>query len=137
MSDAGDHVADTHALVWHLTGSARLSRVAQAVLLDADLGNRRILVPSIALVEIVYLAERGRVAAGLLEQLLGFIEDSAGPYRLVVLDEVVVRAVTRVPRDAVPDMPDRIIVATALAHGLPLISVDERIRAAKVVPVIW
>ena len=53
MSESGDHVADTHALIWHLTGSGNLSSTARAVLLDADAGNRRILVPSIALVKIV------------------------------------------------------------------------------------
>ena len=137
MSEAGDHVADTHTLVWHLVQGPELSRAARAILRNADAGLLRIVVPSIALVEIVYLAERGRVAADLLQQMLGFLADPGRPYRLADLDEDVVRALPRVPRSAVPDMPDRIILATAVHLGLPLISRDERIRAAGLVPIVW
>ena len=137
MSEAGDHVVDTHALIWHLVGGTELSTTARAILLDADAGNRRIVVPSIAMVEIVYLAERGRVGADLLEEMLGFLSDPVRPYRLAALDEPVVRAIQRVPRSAVPDMPDRIVTATALHLGLPLISRDERIRASGIVPIVW
>ena len=46
-----------------------------------------------------------------------------------------------VPRDEVPDMPDRIIAATAVAYKLPLVSQDTEIRASAslkaLVPVIW
>ena len=45
-------------------------------------------------------------------------------------------AVGRVLRDEVPDMPDRIIAATALSFGIPLISRDGEIRASAV-PTIW
>jgi predicted nucleic acid-binding protein len=34
-------------------------------------------------------------------------------------------------------MPDRIIAATALQLGLPLITRDEAIRRSGVVPVVW
>jgi PIN domain nuclease of toxin-antitoxin system len=34
-------------------------------------------------------------------------------------------------------MPDRIVVATALHLSLPLISKDERIQTAGIVPAIW
>ena len=40
------------------------------------------------------------------------------------------------PRDVVPDMPDRIIAATAVHLGLPLITRDERIRSAGI-KTIW
>jgi PIN domain nuclease of toxin-antitoxin system len=38
----------------------------------------------------------------------------------------------QVPRDEVPDMPDGIVVATALYFGVPAISKDGRIRASTV-----
>jgi hypothetical protein len=38
----------------------------------------------------------------------------------------------RVPREAVPDMPDRIVAATAVYFGVPVISRDGRIRASSV-----
>jgi predicted nucleic acid-binding protein len=42
----------------------------------------------------------------------------------------------RIPRDAVPDLPDRVISATALALGLPLVTRDARIREAGI-ETIW
>ena len=39
-------------------------------------------------------------------------------------------------RQDVPDMPDRIIAATALHLGVPLISRDGKIKASAV-PTIW
>jgi predicted nucleic acid-binding protein len=37
-----------------------------------------------------------------------------------------------IPRDAVPDMPDCIVAATAVYFGVPVISRDGRIRASNV-----
>ena len=53
----------------------------------------------------------------------------------------IAQAMDLVPRAEVPDMPDRIIAATAVAHTLPLVSQDSEIRASAtlkaLVPVIW
>jgi predicted nucleic acid-binding protein len=45
-------------------------------------------------------------------------------------------ALPNVPRDAAPDMPDRIIAATALHLGLPLVTRDRRLQAAGI-QTIW
>ena len=42
----------------------------------------------------------------------------------------VVDAMRQVPREDVPDMPDRIVAATAVYFGVPAISRDGRIRAS-------
>jgi predicted nucleic acid-binding protein len=52
------------------------------------------------------------------------------------LDDAVARAVGRVPRETVPDMPDRIIAATAIHLDLPLVSRDGRIRMTGI-KIIW
>jgi hypothetical protein len=53
----------------------------------------------------------------------------------------IAEALDFVPRDEVPDMPDRIIAATAVSHMLPLVSQDSEIRASAtlnaLVPAIW
>lgn len=41
------------------------------------------------------------------------------------------------PRDYLRDPADCIIVATALFHGLPLVTADDAIRQSKVVNTIW
>ncbi|MBI3923628.1 MAG: hypothetical protein HY318_19570 [Armatimonadetes bacterium] len=45
-------------------------------------------------------------------------------------------SVARVPRSEVPDMPDRIIAATAVCLGLALISKDRKIQLSGV-KTIW
>lgn len=132
-----EYVADTHALHWHLTNDPRLTTEAKQLLSEADAGLHRILVPSIILVEATYLVEKGKLAANLLQELLTRVQTVRGSYAVAPLDLGVVQALRTIPRDAVPDMPDRIIVATAKHLNLALISRDEKIQKAEVVKVIW
>ena len=55
---------------------------------------------------------------------------------LANLTSEVVDALATIPRDSVPDMPDRIIAATAIHLGLPLISKDSRMPLSGV-SIIW
>jgi len=48
----------------------------------------------------------------------------------------VATALKDIPRNLVPDMPDRIIAATALHLGLPLVTRDRRLQAAGI-DTIW
>jgi len=48
----------------------------------------------------------------------------------------IVDAMRQIPRDAVPDLPDRIVAATAAYFGVPVISRDGRIRASNV-STVW
>ena len=48
----------------------------------------------------------------------------------------IVRFLSRVPRDEVPDTPDRIIAATALYFEVPIISRDSQIRNSAILT-IW
>ena len=52
------------------------------------------------------------------------------------LDRAVADALKLVKRSEVPDLPDRIIAATAVALGVPLVSRDAKIRASQV-QTIW
>ena len=131
-----EYVADTHALYWHLTNDPRLSTSARQVFQEADKGLDRVFVPGIALVEMMYLVERGRLALQPVERLLGLLAVVGGSYAVAALDQDTARALRHVPRSAVPDMPDRIIAATARQLGLSLITRDEAIWRAAVVPII-
>jgi PIN domain nuclease of toxin-antitoxin system len=133
MSDA---VTDTHALIWYLEDSPRLSPAANEMFERCDRGEIVINIPTICLIEIVYLQEKGRIREDLKTQLEA--ELLAGTSGLILADLTiqVVEALAKVPKDAVPDMPDRIIAATALHLGLPLISRDSRMPFAGV-DLIW
>ena len=71
-----------------------------------------------------------------LRRLEAGLKDTASGMLSQPVDEEVAEAVHRVPRDLVPEMPDRIIGATALSLGLPLITRDRRI-AATGIKTIW
>lgn len=53
------------------------------------------------------------------------------------VDVQIAQEVNRIPRNLIPEMPDRIIAATALALGLPLVTRDKNIRESGVVTALW
>jgi PIN domain nuclease of toxin-antitoxin system len=131
------YVTDTHALYWHLTNDPRLSPVARQVFREADAGLHQILVPGIVLIEMVYLVEKGRLDADLVEQAFILLDTIGGSYAVASLNQDTARAMRDVPHSAIPDMPDRVIVAVAHQLKLPLITRDAKIHDAGVVPLIW
>jgi PIN domain nuclease of toxin-antitoxin system len=126
---------DTHALLWYLYDDQRLSGRARSFLDDATEGADTVAVSSITPAEIVYLVEKRRVPPQSLERVLVVLRQGA-PFVEIPVDRNVVRSMVRISRRDVPDLPDRIIAATALRLGVPLISRDGRIRLSSV-PTIW
>jgi PIN domain nuclease of toxin-antitoxin system len=131
-----DVVTDTHALIWYLEDSPRLSVAANQLFDRCDRGEIIIYVPTICLVEMIYLQEKGRISSQLKTKLDR--ELMLGNTGMILYDLTigVVEALATIPRDSIPDLPDRIIAATAVHLVLPLISRDSKIAASKV-NAIW
>ncbi len=129
-------VVDTHTIVWYLEDDPRLSVRAAEALDSATAAGDAILIPSVCLVELTYLIEKHRLPAVVRETLVQTLDDPASPCSLVPLDRAVADALRRVPRNEVPDLPDRIIAATAVAIAVPLVSHDSKIRASQI-QTIW
>lgn len=127
---------DTHAIVWYLLDDSRLSQKAAAALDSATEAGEPIYVPSICLVELTYLVEKGRLPVAARDGLVQALDDPTSPCILAPLDRVVADALEFVNRGEVPDLPDRIMAATAVALRVPLISRDRRLRASHV-ETIW
>lgn len=125
-------LADTHAVIWYLFDEERLSAVGRAALDDTLSGGLPILVSAISLVEIVYLEEKGRIGAGATERVRQVCESQFPSIEVVPVDARVAYSLHRVPRGEVPDMPDRIIAATAISRGVSLVTRDGKIRASGV-----
>ena len=129
-------VLDTHATVWALVDRGRLSAAARAAIETAVASRSPVFVPAITVVEVIYLIEKGRLPAAVKTQLLAALHDPRSSLTLAPLDLDIAARVEHVERDKVPDMPDRIIAATAVHLGVPLISRDTRIRASGV-STVW
>jgi PIN domain nuclease of toxin-antitoxin system len=129
-------VADTHTSLWYLEKNPKLSLAARSALNAATATSQPIFIPSISLVELTYLIEKGRLPAGSRALLIMVLAMPNSPLELASLDLKVAAALELIDRAKVPDMPDRIIAATALALGLPLISRDRKIQLSQVAT-IW
>jgi predicted nucleic acid-binding protein len=134
-------LADTNALLWSVFDRPRLSAAALAALTAADAGGG-IHISTITLVELSYLSgKKSFPYPAALAHIRALLATPAAVIRALPLTEDVARAVDLVPRAEVPDMPDRIIAATAVAHGLPVVSADADLRGSaalqSLVPVIW
>ncbi len=93
-------------------------------------------ISAVTLVEVVYLVERGRIAGDAFERFTREIGQENPAFTVVPVDSHIVGVLRRIPRDLVPDMPDRIIAATALHLGLPLVTRDRQLQAAGI-QTIW
>ena len=140
------YTADTHALLWHLQErfaprSRRrgrgLSQRARRIFAAADAGRETVLIPTIVLVELVYLSEHGIIPGLLVDDLLSDLGRGAENYRVAPLDLEVVNRLRDVPATSVPELPDRIIAATAKATRSRLLSRDEALGKAVGVQVVW
>lgn len=129
-------VADTHTLIWYVLGDSRLSPTAHATLLKTAATGDSVFVPSVSLVEIVYLIEKGRFPQALLQRIISLLNDPLQELKPISLDENIAQTLQQIPRHIVPDMPDRIIAATALHLNLPLVTADHKIRASGI-QTVW
>jgi PIN domain nuclease of toxin-antitoxin system len=132
-----EYVTDTHALLWHILSSSKLSPAATLIFKQTDENEARIYIPTIVLVETVYLIEKAKVPKSAIDTVIGLLETQPTNYCLAHLELSTIRVMQTLSRQLIPEMPDRIITATALEFGLPLITKDSKITAAKVVQVIW
>jgi PIN domain nuclease of toxin-antitoxin system len=135
ISDGGI-VVDTHTIVWYLAADRRLSAAALRALESASAAGEPIYVPSICLVELTYVIEKGRLPGVVRERLMRALEDPERACVLAPLDRAVADALELVPRSEVADLPDRIVAATAVALHVPLVSRDARIRSSHIAT-IW
>ncbi len=121
-------VADTHAVIWYLFSDARLGKAASAFIDSAIANGNHVGVSAITIAEMIYLIEKSRIPQNALYDLNAATADAMAILRYVPLDEKVAMKMMEVSRLDLPDLPDRIIAATASFYGVPLLTRDERIR---------
>ncbi len=125
---------DTHVVVRWLSEPKRLSPDQSRVLRAAVQRAEPVAVSDITLLEIANLFTRGkpRIEAN-IERFFGELTGN----RLIEILPLTVEIATEVPLlTGLSDPADRAIVATARVHGLRLLTSDQRILAAHLVPTI-
>lgn len=129
-------VTDTQCIIWYFADDERrMPKAARTAFKGAQAGTAQIMVPSIALVEAVFLAERQRVPREILAELMALSDAPTESICVIPLDLAVARTVGDFGPSAVPELADRIIAATARALDLPLLTTDPASEASGLVKV--
>jgi len=118
-----NYLTDTVAVVYHLRRRSKLGAKCSRIFADADQGLHHVYVSAITLMEVLYLAEAKRITLPLGE-LVESIEGSNN-YSIVAIDTAIVRVAQSI--DDVPELHDRILVATAALLQVPILTPDRLI----------
>ena len=126
-------VLDTHAWLWHVAATERLSARARAAVEEAD----QLGVCAISCWEVAMLERRGRIA--LDRDVRDWIGRALSVDRVLPLalsPEIAVDAAL-MPDEFPGDPADRIVYATARAHGARLVTKDAALRRYDARTTVW
>lgn len=131
-------VADIHAIIWYVDSPTDLSQAATSAM-DASANDpiQRIFLSAISLIEMQYLTEKGKIKSTVLPKVLAEIDTPQPIIEVISIDRKVSDCLALIPRLTVPDMPDRIIAATALLLNLSLVTADTKICALSNIVTVW
>ena len=125
-------IVDTHSLIWFLTRSSHLSSVARQAIRDTISSGYPVYVSSVTIVEVIYLTEKERLSRQNLTDLKAALNRPDSGLKVVSFDLAIAEQLESISREQVPDMPDRMIAATAQHLRLPLVTTDYRIQQSAV-----
>lgn len=131
-----DVVIDTHIAIWYFSDPTQLSLPAESAIDKAE-ANGIIYVSAITIVELIYLTEKGKIPPDVLDLLRDALDDPTTAFRLIETSREIADEVENISRPTVPEMPDRIIAATALHLNLPLVTKDSKIQALQNIQIVW
>ncbi len=123
---------DTHVVVWLAFEEARISKQAASKILEAREGGEGLAISDISLFELARIFNRERVRLAIaVESALAEVERRFSV--LPITGQISLRTLSLPAKDPV----DRIIGATALVEGIPLITADRKIRNSGALATIW
>jgi PIN domain nuclease of toxin-antitoxin system len=112
---------DTHAIHWWSSEPDRLSRSARRVLKSAD----ELLIAGISWFELAWLVERQRIVIDM--PIRSWLDDLSAQLRTMGITPAIADTAATLPSSFPRDPTDRLIYATAIEHGVKLVTKDEAI----------
>jgi len=125
---------DTHILIWAARDPSKLSKpAANAIRMAGESGG--LAISAITLWELAWLATHGRL--NFTGTVGDFIEKLSSRTAIRPITPRIAVLASQLPPTYSRDPSDRLIGATALAEGFPLITKDRTIRDYKQIKTIW
>ena len=117
------YVLDTHVLIWYFIGSKHLKRKHKEKIEEARNAGGRLLVPTIVLAEALAIAEKGKVKfdfQDMYQLIKNEPEFEIISFTTEILEEIM--------HTEIPEIHDRIIVATATFYRAGILTKDKIIN---------
>jgi len=113
---------DSHVVEWWSSDPERLSPAARRAITNAD----ELAVASITWYELAWLVRHERIVIPM--PLRAWLDELADGVHTVGITPAIAETATSLPASFPNDPADRLIYATAIEHGWPLVTKDERMR---------
>ncbi len=127
-----NYVVDTHAIIWYFTEDKRLTKRVYKIF-ENSLKKGLIIIPSIVLAEIMYIARKGKITIT-FEETLNRIEKYQN-FFIAPLDVEILKIANKIKANI--EMHDKLIIATAIYYGATLITKDRSIRELRLCKTVW
>ena len=127
------YMTDTHSLLWLFMYPQKLGEQARLAFDEVGKGESELLVPVIVLAELIFTIENKPIQASFDDILNGLHTNSN--IEFVEFDFQLALRLRELKQ--IPEMHDRIIVASALKYHASLITLDQSITKSKLIEVVW
>ena len=128
-------LVDTHVVIWMTGDQSRISETALGAIRDARVANGGVAIASATLWELAMLVTRNRIQ--LPHSLGAYLDHVEATYVVLPLTGKIAER-SMLFTDTFPADPnDRVIGATAVVHGLKLVTRDQAIRESNEVMCVW
>lgn len=127
-----EYLTDTVTIIRHFSGTGKIGKKAKDILIGTETGKHHLYISTISLVEIMYLSEKNRIMINLGETLK--LIHSSINYSIVDLKSDIIQIAEHIH---IPEIFDRLIVATAKYLDIPVLTCDKIITERRIVEVIW
>ncbi len=135
MGGSGVILLDTHVVLWLASEPRRLSKNAKAAIEVARRSGEGLAICDITLLELTTLVNKARIRLDI--SLESFLRELEARFTVLPINSRACSKIRELPATYPKDPADRIIGATALAEGMPLLTADREIRQSKALRSIW